>query len=583
MSQGIFSGLSKFIDQMDEQVGEMVQHQHEKQLLQQQQEEQSRAAAAAQLQQLSAVVDPFTQNPVLLSSQQPRSVFQSANAASASSSSLPALSSHRQSLSAEEAHQRHQQLQHDFDAVLERLKATQAESALLHRQLDQAKSQCDAALEKATRLEQQLHAQSELAAQQARAADETQRAAADLAAQLEAAQRDTAAAQARAALAERGLETCRREAAGAKETAAAAQQQLLALQYEEKEKRRDDWRDAAAAADSEMESDTVGMKMELLGLKKALEKLTKERDELVLAVQRSATAATATSIDGANAEQQQQATVDELKKQIKGHVERLEQEAASHRSTRSRLEGMLADKEEEVAILERQLQRMNRPLAAAGAVQSSESTSATAGASTSFSSSGSGNDKNHTAIGAATSSPTSAMASAADWERRAKDLADLVMEKQAALELKRNEAEQWRARYETAQQRLREVELMAAVSSSASSNHHHHQHHHQTVVNIAGDTESAGPGLLQMDSTDITKNYLIQTMMRRGGRGAAALCQTVKVWDGWLQRIVGVMRRNSLMRVSVSMYIGLVHLWVLLLLWVAPTPITTVAGGPSSS
>lgn len=134
-------------------------------------------------------------------------------------------------------------------------------------------------------------------------------------------------------------------------------------------------------------------------------------------------------------------------------------------------------------------------------------------------------------------------------EVRVRELADLLMEKQAALEAKRSETDQWRTRFEVSQQRLREAELVqTALNSRCSSSAGGTR-----SVFIGGDDDA--------DAGDISKTRLLRSLSRRGGWGEGVVT-VAKSLDRVSLRTGSILRHNSLLRVGLIVYVMLLHVWV---------------------
>jgi hypothetical protein len=207
-------------------------------------------------------------------------------------------------------------------------------------------------------------------------------------------------------------------------------------------------------------------------------------------------------------------------------------EVASHQSTRSRLEAALQDAEDEKKLLQKQLLAARNSGAAGGSAAGGPG----AGSS--------GNANN-------------APGGAGDWERRAKELAELVIEKQAALEARRNEADQWKARCEMSQQRIREMEL---VSLSASTGIGHR------AVNMRTDSSAGGGG--KDDEREHAEGMLGEfgrsqffgNLSRRGKIGMQ-LTTVAQHVDGLAMHAGRVLRRSSVLRVAIILYVVVLQLW----------------------
>lgn len=190
-------------------------------------------------------------------------------------------------------------------------------------------------------------------------------------------------------------------------------------------------------------------------------------------------------------------------------------EIASHQATRSRMEGIIRERDEEIRLLEKR--------------------------------------SNHRSQNGTEASGSQ------EWERRAKDLADLVMEKQAVLETKRSECDQWRTRYEIAQQKVREMELVASSTTSVHGSGNHH------VVNMM----NSGSPLDSVEAQgDFARSRFFGQLSKRGKwgqqiTGVASKLDAITLLGGSL------LRRNSVMRVALLLYILTLHMWVFFVLAVS--------------
>jgi DNA repair exonuclease SbcCD ATPase subunit len=203
-------------------------------------------------------------------------------------------------------------------------------------------------------------------------------------------------------------------------------------------------------------------------------------------------------------------------------------ELASHQSTRSRLDGALRDAKEECQILQRQLN-------AARHASSSPTSADGAG------SGGPGDGKS---------------SGGGEWERRAKELAELVVEKQAALEARRSEADQWKARYESAQQRIREMELVSLSSTPSGGGGVGHR-----SVHISG-SASGDPSKDHAEALmgEFGRSQFFGNLSRRGKIGAQITTAAQHI-DGLSLHAGKVLRRSSVLRVMAIMYVIVLQLW----------------------
>ncbi len=124
---------------------------------------------------------------------------------------------------------------------------------------------------------------------------------------------------------------------------------------------------------------------------------------------------------------------------------------------------------------------------------------------------------------------------------------------------------------------------MAAVSSSSSNNNnkHHQNRNSTTIIDVPSSTSNQNNTSLDSygDDTDISKNFLIATLTRKGGKGIAAAVNYLRIFDNGVQKFVNALKRNSLLRLAVVFYISLVHFWVLILIWNTPLPTNGTAIG----
>lgn len=543
----MFSNFSKFIDQMDAQVGEMVQKQHEQEEQQKRQRRNSSSSRpttplpVAQHQQQEQV-NKATTAPKITLPEPPTAPTSLHNRNHSKTSSSGSHHQNTESTTSRDVNNNTDlQLQHDFDVAISRLKHANSENDLLHRQLETLRHQNDDAQTKISQLESQVNKLSEETREYQSQKQQVQDTLNNLQNQFELLQKENHSLLNKAELAEENLITAQREAQQAKQVAAARIQEL--------------------EKSGEIQEMLQNYEAQVGVLNKSLERLRGERDEWekkhekissqLRSSERSSVevvkAQTGTTVtretDNSSKLQSIQFQLAEIKKEY-------EAERSAHLSTRSRYENMLSEKIEEVAILEKQLARNHHHH------NQQNSANSIRGATE--------NNNNNE------SSPSSND----EWEKRAKDLAELVMEKQSALELKRNEADQWRSRFETTQQKLREAELMAAVSKGGSRRNN---------VNDIGGTSSiidvpGGGSLNNADGdvgneTDISKNFLIATLNRKGGKWMNTVINYLRMFDNVVQRFVGGLRRNSLLRLAVAFYVGLVHLWVVILLWNQPLPV----------
>ena len=216
-------------------------------------------------------------------------------------------------------------------------------------------------------------------------------------------------------------------------------------------------------------------------------------------------------------------------------------EVAAHTRTRERLERVIEEKDQFIRALEKQRSSTT--------ASSSSAHHAPADVTSSSSSSGS-----------------SGASDVAEWERRAKDLAELVMEKQAALEAKRSEADQWRTRCEIAQQRVREVELLSMstrdAGSSGSGVGARLRHHTSLSMPITDDGATEG--------TFEDSRFFGKLSVR--GTWGAKLSGVARGLDDLSLKSGGFLRRSSVLRVGLVLYVALLHLWVFAVLSMSSVP-----------
>lgn len=150
-------------------------------------------------------------------------------------------------------------------------------------------------------------------------------------------------------------------------------------------------------------------------------------------------------------------------------------------------------------------------------------------------------------------------------EQRVRELGDALMEKQSALEAKRGEADQWRTRYEVAQQRLREAELLqsalhsSASSATASSSSHRLNANNANTRVVYVDPAAAGGG---GGDDDVSKHRWMRTLSRRGGGFGEGVVTAARGIDRVSLQAGSVLRHHSLLRVGLIVYVLLLHLWV---------------------
>ena len=177
------------------------------------------------------------------------------------------------------------------------------------------------------------------------------------------------------------------------------------------------------------------------------------------------------------------------------------------------------------------------------------------------------------------SSSSSASGSSDELERRARDLADLVLEKQTALEAKRAESDQWRTRYEASQCRLREVELLGHVASSSSNNGSDSSSH---LRHRAGGRAIFPPNLSDNEG-DFESSRFFERMNNRGQWGKK-IASTARTIDGLSLTVGRMMRQNSVLRIAVFCYVILLQTWAFFAVAFTSVPQPDTAGSvPASS
>jgi len=599
MSQ-MFSNFTKFIDSMDDKVGEIVEKQH-------QQEQARRSSTSSSISHphhhehnhnttstISSLAPSSSQNipattskvissspplsrlppPPNFSSNQPKQQQpkQGLSSTATTSTNLHLVGSNQQEEQQELEQnsspqsvlitpEQQQQLEHDFDIALSRLKQSNSENELLHHQLESLRREHDEASSKIRSLELQLQKASEQfksTSSSKQHLDEEHR---QLQHQYENLQRENANLSSKAQLAEQSLEAALRDVEKTKSLASA---RILELEKS-----------------GEVEEKLAELEAEVAVLNRSLERVREDRDEWKGKYHQEVEKQNVNNLNGTGGEVSSSAldqkfekssryqelinSTEDLKSQVSNLKRQHEDERIAHRATRTRYENMLSEKVEEVAILEKQLSRLsskNNNNSSYSTKNSNNVSSLIQKAGSSSSMSSSSDLQQQQQENTTTTSD--------EWEKRAKDLASLVMEKQTALELQRGEADQWRAKYETTRQKLREAELMAAVSSSSSSTSKssHKNNNNTTAVFIGGTDENNNN-----EETDISKNFLIANLTRKGNKTINSIVHYIRKFDIGVQLFLGGLRRNSLLRIAVAFYVFLVHMWVLILLWNAPLPV----------
>ena len=147
-------------------------------------------------------------------------------------------------------------------------------------------------------------------------------------------------------------------------------------------------------------------------------------------------------------------------------------------------------------------------------------------------------------------------------QRRAAELAELLLEKQAGLEAKRSESDQWRTRYEVSQQRLREAEMVGssivglAPTNSSGSTSARPSHRSGVSRSLFQMEEGAGG-----ETDDLRRSRFFGSLSNRGPLGRK-LTDVAERLDSVSLRTGGVLRRSSVLRVALIVYIAVLHLWV---------------------
>lgn len=152
-------------------------------------------------------------------------------------------------------------------------------------------------------------------------------------------------------------------------------------------------------------------------------------------------------------------------------------------------------------------------------------------------------------------------------ELRVRELAEMLMEKQAALEARRSEADQWRTRFEVSQQRLREAEsLHAAVSASGPQR-------------VTSSGRSARPLFVDEEANitmagDVGELGRMKFMRNLSAKGAWGehVVSAAQGLDKVSLRTGSFLRRNALLRVFLVAYVVMLHMWVFLVLTLSSVP-----------
>lgn len=144
----------------------------------------------------------------------------------------------------------------------------------------------------------------------------------------------------------------------------------------------------------------------------------------------------------------------------------------------------------------------------------------------------------------------------AESERRAKELAQLLMEKQSALETKRAEADQWRTRFEVSQQRLREAELVSSAVQRGVDG---------VSRRAARYTDVASAEAQQtIENESVSKHRVMSLLASKGGWGIGVVNAAVQI-DRISLRAGGILRRNSLLRVFMVCYVAILQLYIFII------------------
>eukprot|EP00744_Colponema_vietnamica_P014651 GILI01020502.1.p1 GENE.GILI01020502.1~~GILI01020502.1.p1 ORF type:complete len:541 (-),score=136.32 GILI01020502.1:52-1674(-) len=149
-----------------------------------------------------------------------------------------------------------------------------------------------------------------------------------------------------------------------------------------------------------------------------------------------------------------------------------------------------------------------------------------------------------------------------DFERKAKELAQLLMEKQSALESKRAEVDQWRTRYEVSQQRLREAELVSSALNKGPDS--------STTSRRQGQRYSDLSSAEAQDS-EIVSKHKIMTQLAAKGQFGAKVVGVAEHLDRFSLRAGGLLRHNSLLRVFLVCYVIVLQLYMFIVISVSST------------
>lgn len=150
-------------------------------------------------------------------------------------------------------------------------------------------------------------------------------------------------------------------------------------------------------------------------------------------------------------------------------------------------------------------------------------------------------------------------------ELRVRELAEMLMEKQAALEAKRSEADQWRTRFEVSQQRLREAESIHAAVTGAGPRSAAGRSAKNLYIDEEANIAVAG------DVGELGRTRFMRSLSSRGGWGehVAVAAQGI---DKVSLRTGTFLRRNAVFRVCLVIYVMLLHVWAFFVVTLAAVP-----------
>eukprot|EP00755_Sulcionema_specki_P009133 Sspe_Gene.42821::Locus_20834_Transcript_1_1_Confidence_1.000_Length_2112::g.42821::m.42821 len=132
--------------------------------------------------------------------------------------------------------------------------------------------------------------------------------------------------------------------------------------------------------------------------------------------------------------------------------------------------------------------------------------------------------------------------SSEDLSTRCASLGEALMEKQAAVESKCAEIEQLQVKLRSAQQRLREMELLSSVPASSS---------------FRPDVESQD----YVDAYHVGNSRFFQSLSRRGTVGERITRMATTV-DSVNAKVATLLRRNAVLRVVTLVYFAMLHIWI---------------------